>query len=478
MRSVLISVFSFFNHFPEKRLKNTLVLFAFALLLFSVFSCKPEDEIFTVDPSARLSFSTDTVLFDTVFVTRGSITKRLLVYNPNDKAVKIDEIKLGRLGNSEYKLWIDGAETSVARHVELRGKDSLYIHVEVSIDPRNLDSAFLVKDSITFLTNKNQQHVKLIAYGQDAFFHTREEICNTTWSNSKPHVIVDTVYVKPGCTLTIEEGAQIFSNNNAVLLVDGTLIVNGTKDKRVHFRQIRREKVRDEFPGQWEGIRFLTRSGGNVLRHTEIRNALYGIQVGNPGAGSTTLENCIIKNMSYDGILAFSSEVKAVNTVVSNCGRFNVAGFGGGKYEFIYCTFANYSGFNRQEPLFVLTDYIGDNIQNQQVQLQLVNSIIWGNIPKLKDEFLYDGAPANFINPVVRNNIIKTDLYKTVFNTNGNILNLDPEFRSPAKQDFRLDTLSPANGAAFNGTGILKDLLEENRNPNTPDIGAYEKTNE
>ena len=53
-------------------------------------SCKKDKE-FTKD---HLDFSADTLLFDTVFTTVGSVTKRFKVYNKNVGKIRIDEIEL------------------------------------------------------------------------------------------------------------------------------------------------------------------------------------------------------------------------------------------------------------------------------------------------------------------------------------------------------------------------------------------------
>ncbi|MBN1199267.1 MAG: hypothetical protein JXA23_07940, partial [Bacteroidales bacterium] len=62
------------------------VLLAAVITFFS--SCK-KDKIDTA-PSSTLSFSTDTLFFDTVFTTIGSVTQRLVVYNTNDGILQID----------------------------------------------------------------------------------------------------------------------------------------------------------------------------------------------------------------------------------------------------------------------------------------------------------------------------------------------------------------------------------------------------
>ena len=48
----------------------------------------------TDDPTCRLAFSKDTVLFDTVFTTIGSSTQTLMVVNPNKNALRIERVAL------------------------------------------------------------------------------------------------------------------------------------------------------------------------------------------------------------------------------------------------------------------------------------------------------------------------------------------------------------------------------------------------
>src|SRR5687768_13561306 len=114
------------------------------LLLLSVFSCKPDYELYSKDSGVRLQFSPDTGAFDTVFVAAGSVTKRLKVYNPSKNAVKIDEIEIRKLGLSAFSLIIDGELKPMVTGFTLRGEDSLLILVEAYIDPTRQKNAFIV----------------------------------------------------------------------------------------------------------------------------------------------------------------------------------------------------------------------------------------------------------------------------------------------------------------------------------------------
>ena len=57
---------------------------------------------------SNLSFSQDTIIFDTVFTTIGSVTKRFKIYNADSKPLKIDEITLLGGSNSNFRINVDG----------------------------------------------------------------------------------------------------------------------------------------------------------------------------------------------------------------------------------------------------------------------------------------------------------------------------------------------------------------------------------
>ena len=134
----------------HKSLKYLLIPL-FIVQLF--FSCEKEE--FNTSFDANLIFSIDTILFDTVFTTIGSATQKFTVKNPYNKNLKISSIYLAGGENSPYRLNIDGYPGVRLDNIELREKDSLYIFVEITIDPNNSDLPLVVKDSIIFSFNKS-----------------------------------------------------------------------------------------------------------------------------------------------------------------------------------------------------------------------------------------------------------------------------------------------------------------------------------
>ena len=128
-------------------MKLNLLLFLILSILFA--SCEKEEDI-TAEIGAKLSFSTDSILFDTVFTSIGSTSRRLKIYNPNEKAILISKIKLSGSNSSAFSLNINGQPASELNLLKLNGKDSMNVFIKVNINPSDQKLPFLVKDSIEF----------------------------------------------------------------------------------------------------------------------------------------------------------------------------------------------------------------------------------------------------------------------------------------------------------------------------------------
>ena len=70
--------------------KRILLLFIPVASLF--FACHPERN-YVDDPEASLTFTLDTLFFDTVFTTLGTTTEAFKVKNPHNQFISIDEIE-------------------------------------------------------------------------------------------------------------------------------------------------------------------------------------------------------------------------------------------------------------------------------------------------------------------------------------------------------------------------------------------------
>jgi len=416
-------------------------------LLLALTQCRKER--FNQESSARLEFSSDTILFDTVFATVGSATQYLRVINPYNESIRIDEIALVETSAPQFRINIDGLDGPVQEGIEILPNDSIFIFVEVTVDqlePIDINVLpFILEGSIRFRFNGNEQSVLLQAWGQNAEFHGGLNSCadpfsyiipsGTTevWDNNLPHVIYGIIAVDSGATLQINAGTQVYCHGKSGIYVyKGSLQINGELGAEVVFQGDRLESYYDDIPGQWgiqldcpyetamgpqvasivRGGIWIFQSPGSTINYAELRNGNIGIQVDTTGVSytgvnySVDIRNTKIMNMSGIGLLGQGASITGKNLLIANCAQ-QAAYFGiGGRYTMDNCTFANYSSDNsRQTPTFVLNNYYEDIYQNIQVreiyESAFNNCIMFGNNAFLTDfnEFvldLDDAAPTDY----------------------------------------------------------------------------------
>ncbi len=340
------------NRFKNKILFMIIKSLSIALITCSVFFISCERDPILTNPGAHLSFGIDTLFFDTVFTTFGSATKYFSVYNHNSKSIIISSITLAGGSGSAFKFNVDGIKGPNVNDIEIRANDSAFVFVQVLIDPAKQNAPLFVLDSLIFEINGNRQNVKLAAWGQDVHLIKDSVLKTQTWQNDKPYLIYDIGLVDSFSTLTIQEGTMIYLHKNAFLAVQGTILVNGTLENPVIFRGDRLDNLNtappvpyDKLPNQWDRIILFNSSTGNKFNYAEIKNSIYGIQVGiagYPGTANVELSNCKIENSTFTGIFAINSKINAYNCLLDNCGYALFACEAGGEYDFNQCTFANY----------------------------------------------------------------------------------------------------------------------------------------
>ena len=436
------------------------------------WACTPEDESLTTTEGTMLTFSRDTVQFDTVFTTVGSTTQWLRVYNPQRNAVNIASISLGgEQGASPYRMVVNGEPGTEFQDVILRGGDSLLVLIEVTIDPQNDDLPFIVEDSIVFSTSGGVQTVRLEAWGQDAFFLKSAFVVeNTFFSAERPYVVCDSLWVLPSVTLTLAAGTRLYFNDGASLLVGGTLRTEGFPGAPVLFQHVRNDEGYENAPGQWQGIAFGTESKDNLLESAIIRNANTGVFINSPDNDTIpdiTLANTIIENMSGYGLLALNADIDAYNCLINNCALGLIYSFGASYNRLVHCTLVNENtSFTRDESQFALwfDDTLSTPGLSQNYRVEIINSIIWGD---LDNELRIVPRRPGFEREIAYNLIKSLD--KSLV---PNLFNEVPSFVDPFFYDYSLDASSPAIDAGV-PTEIRSDLLGRPRGI-VPDLGAYE----
>ncbi|HIG32925.1 MAG TPA: hypothetical protein EYQ09_05775 [Flavobacteriales bacterium] len=469
------------------------------LTITILFSCKKE--IMDTDQSATLHFSTDTITFDTVFASIGSITKTLTIYNHNSFNVK-SNIALKGNSAAHFRMNIDGVPGNNQSNIEIPAKDSIFIFLEVTIDPSNSNTPYILSDSLVFTTGTKQQDVDVVAWGQDAHFHTANTYgdiingddtsrffyhqleCNEIWNNDKPHVIYGYIIVDPNCMLTINAGTNIYLHKNSGILVGnpfintsgGSIKVNGTLGNEVTFQGDRLDPWYKDIPGQWDRIWLMPGSINNEINYAIIRNGNIGIHADTVANSNPTVSitNTIIENMSSIGILGQGANITATNTIISKCGQYAVACNIGGTYNFTHCTFANYWDYNRRNtPSILLNNYYEGADGNIYVrdlnEANFTNCIIDGS---LSAEVSFQEQKLGAFNYSFDHCLIKLDPTINTDNSHYSnvIINQSPKFVDNTESDFHLTEESPAIDA---GVGPSDNDIEGNSR-NNPDLGAFE----
>lgn len=455
-------------------------IITFAVVSVASFSCK-KDKNFTQD---HLDFSLDTLLFDTVFTTVGSTTKRFKIYNNNLGIINIDEIELMGGEASPFRINIDGVPGIYHENVEINGKDSLFAFVEVTLQVNNMINPFVISDSVRFLTNGLNQYVNLDVWGQDAYFHNNELVGDhlELWNNDKPHVLYGFVTVGfPGIdsnrTLTIPAGTDIYGHKDARLIAYKSAInMNGTLGNEVTFQGDRLESFYDDVTGQWWGIQYISATGGNVS-YVNIKNAAIGIGVYEQPTGDISIFNSSIDNSNF-----FNLHVSDGGRLsqVENC-NFGSAGTSSAFMElttgfnFKHCNFVNYWSGGRSGPALAIRNWktIDDiTFLSDLSGARIDNCIAYGNQLSeiIVDTIVADGL---IFDLQVNSSLLRLEeIYEYPNFTESVIWNMDPLFIDPIMNDFHLSPGSPCQDAGDPAYSNAADIEGVGRS--TPDIGLYE----
>lgn len=458
-----------------------LLLYSFCLIIFAS-SCKKDS--FITSSNARLSTSVDSLTYDTVFTTVGSVTQSFKINNLNDQKLRLTNVKLVGGATSSFTININGTPQPEVSNIEINANDSIYVFVTVKINQSVANLPFIVRDTIEINYNGNKRIVPLEAYGQNAHFKKGEVISTgiTTWTNDKPYVILDSLKINAGATLRIVKGCKIYFHANAPLIVDGTLTVIGTKAETVVFAGDRLDPDYKDLPASWPGIYFRESSKNSALTFAVIKNAYQAIVSIFPSSNTNpkvALHRCIIDNAYDAGILCLASSMEADNSLISNCGS-NISLIYGGEYDFTNCTVASYGNnyIEHKKPVLTLTDHNDANNVNTLNAL-FTNCIFWGENGSVKDE-VQTSKKGTAFNAQFNNCIYKADNTPLEPAFSNSLKNQKPLFDSIDVNrryfDFHIsDINAPGKDVGLPISNPIRRDLDDFLRVNTPDIGCYEK---
>ena len=462
-------------------------------------ACKKNNQI-NPDASLKLSFSTDTLLFDTVFTSLGSATHQLRIYNPNSDDLKISSIRLLGGESSPYRLNLDGENNIEFYDKIIPANDSLFSFLRVTINPNDLNTPFVVEDELEFITNGNTQIVKLLAWGQNANYIVADKVVTlgnvkypyhvvadslqtTVWTNERPYVIYGWALINSWGTLKIEEGTRIYCHQGSGIFSwsDGQLIISGTAENPVVIQGDRLEAYYNDTPGQWEQILMMDGRAGadHRISHAIIRNGTIGLNCQSSlkvTECALRIDNTIIENQSGYGLYSILYPVEAKNFVIANCGFANFWAFGG-DYRFVHGTFADYwqDQHNNNIAISVANRAIDGNEElfYYPFHMEMDNCIVYG---KHKDEFSTAFGPDADSTFILDHCLIKSEKFNGgMAGFSHCLFNLEPYFVDELR-DYHIDSIaSPiiGTGNPLFGNEVPYDLDGVLR-VGAPDIGAYQ----
>jgi hypothetical protein len=479
------------------------------MLLLTLTFCQKEK--FSTDPADKLEFSTDTLRFDTVFTQLGSATRFFKIYNRHKESIRIAKIYLENGSNSSFNLNIDGISGDAQENLEIAPNDSMYVFAEVTINPNDEFSPFVLTENIVFETNGNVQKVVLEAFGQNAnYLPSRFGAGGVAgfgcgggewiWDDPKPYVIYG-VLIIDSCTVRIPKGTRVYVHGGLGKFVDdegitqryndgfiafvnqGKLIVEGTLEEPVIFEGDRLESEFDDEPGQWTGLWLQAGTKGHNIEHCIVRNSIIGIRV--DSAAELTLRNSQIYNTASSGLIGVHAKITAENCLFHTNTGFGIQLEYGGEYEFNYCTVGSYGVDGealRMGNAICLDPGCGLFVSNK-LTARFQNCILFGSrndqitlFDRLDDPSQFDYELKNCIVRV--RDLIKDTAYPDFLDHCQPCINADNRdtiFVDVNKRNFRLDTLnSIANRYAVPVPGIERDLDGKTRDAINPDAGCYE----
>lgn len=372
-------------------MKNVWSVLLALVVALGVSGCVDRME-FSTDPRHRLAFSADTIAFDTLFTDVSSATQVFLIRNQNRENLSIAHAKVAGGEDSPYRVNIDGLAGTTFADLVIRGGDSMYVFVEVTIDPREQDEPFEVRDSLQFtLESGVTQQVIFTASGQDATVLRGEVVDIDTWLTAeRSYLIYDSLRVEEGNTLYLAPGTRLFFADRVEMKVYGRVEAVGTADSLVVFRGARTDRMFDYLPydrlsAQWGGITLHESSLDNVFEYCDIHSGTYGLRAKSTGMeeNKVVMRNSQIHNVDEDALQLTLCKASFSNSLFTNAGGHCV-NILGGQMDFLHCTIANFFPWKstRGEAVSIANYVEEENKVYPLLGVNFANSIVTGSKDK------------------------------------------------------------------------------------------------
>lgn len=362
--------------------------FPFLFVILSFFVSCMDDEDYTASPGDILTFSTDSVAFDTIISGEPTHTYRFSVRNNASKAIRITHVGLERGKDSPFVVNVDGIPLidGYAEDFEIASKDSMIVYLMANLPDRDQDEPVSETDQLLFhLESGVCQSMKLTAAGQSIIPLRQHRITGqTVFDQKRPYQIMDSLVVEKGATLTLNPDVRLFFHADAELIVHGTLLVQGTAEQPVVLRGDRLGNMfdgqpYDRIPGQWGGVRLASGSSGNVIRYADIHSGKYGVRVDSSdiSAVKLVLENSVLHNVMQNALDIRMAKVEVGNSQITNAGA-NCVRVRGGDVSIVHCTIGRFYIFSGGSGVALDFSNADGPVRLPLHRLYIANSIVTG----------------------------------------------------------------------------------------------------
>ena len=348
-------------------------LFFFIAMIAVLLTACTDNDSFSTGTGNRLSFSEDTIRFDTLFSTIPSATQTFWVRNESGDGIRIRTARLERSNQSGYRVNVDGTYLDpVGSDFEVRKGDSILVFVEITTRENHSLEPQLVEDNLIFtLESGVEQRVNLRTYSWDAMKMTDLVVSRDTTIESSVPILVY------GKGISVEEGATLTLRNTDFYFHDGAGIEakGNVMAESCLFRGDRLDHMFDYLPydrvsGQWRGIRLSSTTGYSYFASCEIRNAVDAVIC---DSTRTYFYDTVIHNSSGNGIYARHSTVFVDFCQLSNA-YGDCLGLFGCYAQVTYSTLAQFYPFsaNRGYALHFV------NTKQYHMTLECMNTLVTG----------------------------------------------------------------------------------------------------
>lgn len=475
-------------------MKHIHTILLFSLMSMLAIGCT-DDEHFTSNPSARLTFSEETINFDTVFATIPTSTRSFWVFNKGNEGIRLASVRLEGGNQNGFRVNVDGQylgpSTGFQVHdVEIRKGDSIRVFVELTSPSPSADITELTDRLLFEHQSGAKQAVELTATSWRATILSNYHVSSDEmFTDERPIVVYGRLTVDAAATLTLAPGTTLFFHGDAGMDVYGRLVCDGTAAKNVTLRGDRLDRMFTYLPydglgGQWQGVVIHEGSYDNVLRYTDLHGAMHGIQLtsDDPSRLSLTLDAATVHNCQGHGLKTVNAQVLINNTQMSNTlgdclhaegGRLMINNSTLAQFYPFDSARGNALYFNNDSPIVlqcynsIITGYANDVLQGEQMSEENAFEYIFTNClmrtPEPQEEH-----KAYFVD------VIYEDTDNAEAGGEHNFIRVDID---SLRYDFRLADSSQAIDAANPQTALATDRDGLARGE-LPDMGCFERRKE